>query len=225
MKLLTTQENLNKLKRFDLVQLECEYCGKCFSIEKRRVDEVMLYNLRPNRFRFCSKQCSYKGKVTSFKTNCSQCGKEVIKYNYKKTKNKNYFCGLSCNSTYQNTHKTHGAKRSNLEKWIEEKLILLYPNLDFHFNRKDTITSELDIYIPSLRLAFELNGIFHYEPIYGKDRLKRSMENDDRKFLKCQELNISLCVIATHEFSHNNKKPERSQKYLDIITSIINQHS
>lgn len=222
-KLLTTIENLKQLKRFDPVNLECELCKKSFQIEKRRIDEVVVYGIRPNRFRFCSRECSYKGKVTSFKTSCAQCGKEIKKYNYKKTKNKNYFCGLSCNSTYQNTHKQYGNKRSKLEKWIEEKLFLLYPDIDFHFNRKDTIGSELDIYIPSLKVGFELNGIFHYEPIYGDDRLKRSKENDDRKFFKCQELNISLCIIATHGFSHNSKKPERSQKYLDIITNIINE--
>jgi len=46
---------------------------------------------------------------------------------------------------------------------------MLYPDLVIHFNKKDAINSELDIYIPSLKLAFELNGIFHYEPIFGKE--------------------------------------------------------
>ena len=36
--------------------------------------------------------------------------------------------------------------RSKLEKWLEEQLIKMYPNLEIHFNRKDAINSELDIY-------------------------------------------------------------------------------
>ena len=62
--------------------------------------------------------------------------------------------------------------------WLEEQLTSLYPKLDIHFNRKDTIGSELDIYIPSLNLAVELNGIFHYEPIFGKDKLSKIKTND-----------------------------------------------
>jgi hypothetical protein len=96
----------------------------------------------------------------------------------------------------------------------------LYPNLEFHFNRKDAINSELDIYIPTLKLAFELNGIFHYEPIYGSEKLDQIKNNDSRKYQACIEKNIELCIIDSSGLKYF--KPEKCQKYLDIITNIIN---
>ena len=95
-----------------------------------------------------------------------------------------------------------------------------YPDLEFYFNRKDAINSELDIYIPKLKLAFELNGIFHYEPIYGADKLNQTQNNDRRKFQACLEQGIELCIIDTSSLSYF--KPDKVQKYLDIIVNIIN---
>ena len=91
--------------------------------------------------------------------------------------------------------------------------------MELHFNRKDAIGSELDIYIPSLKLAFELNGIFHYEPIYGDKKLNETQANDGNKFQACQAAGISLCVIDTS--GQKYFKPASSQRFLDIITQII----
>jgi very-short-patch-repair endonuclease len=134
-------------------------------------------------------------------------------------RSKNTFCKQSCAAIYNNEHKTHGTRRSKLEGWLEEQLTLKYPNLEIHFNRKDAINSELDFYFPSLRLAFELNGIFHYEPIYGIDKLSRTQNNDNRKFQACIEHGIELCIIDSS--SQKYFKVETSQKYLDIITKLV----
>jgi hypothetical protein len=103
---------------------------------------------------------------------------------------------------------------------LEQQLPILYPDMEFHFNRKDTINSELDIYIPTLSLAFELNGIFHYEPIYGPDKLSQIQNNDHRKFQACLEKGIELCITDTSSLSYF--KEQSAKKYLDIITNIIN---
>jgi hypothetical protein len=106
-----------------------------------------------------------------------------------------------------------------LERWLAEQLILLHPNLEFHFNRKDAINGELDIYIPALKLAFELNGIFHYEPIYGPEKLSSIQTNDNRKMQACYDFGISLCIIDVSTLSYF--KPTKAQKFLYIITDII----
>ena len=95
-----------------------------------------------------------------------------------------------------------------------------YSNLDFIFNSKNAINSELDIYIPALNLAFELNGIFHYEPIYGVKKLTSIQNNDNRKFRACLEKGIELVIIDTSNQIYFKEKS--SKKYLDIISNIIN---
>jgi very-short-patch-repair endonuclease len=136
-------------------------------------------------------------------------------------KYKNNFCSSSCAAIYNNTHKTYGTRRSKLEKYLEEKLKEKYPKLDIHFNRKDAINSELDIYIPSLKLAFELNGIYHYEPIHGPEKLASVQNNDQRKFQACLERGIELCIIDTSSIKHF--KENKANKFLNIIIEIISK--
>lgn len=176
--------------------------------------------LHPDRKHVCSDECACLIKITKVPVICRQCGKSFFKSKGNLKKSPNSFCTRSCAGTYNNTHKTHGSRRSKLESFLEKELIILYPNLDFHFNRKDTINSELDIYIPHLKLAFELNGIFHYEPIYGQEKLQSILNNDQRKFQACLEKGIELCIIDSSKFKHF--KPEKAQKYLKIVTDIIN---
>jgi hypothetical protein len=153
--------------------------------------------------------------------NCRNCNKQFEKTLNQIKKTLNHFCCQSCSTTYNNKHKIIGNKRSKLEIWLEEQLTQLYPNINIHFNRKDAIGSELDIYIPSLNLAIELNGIFHYEPRYGTNKLGQIQNNDKSKSLACHEAKIDLCIIDTSKQKY--VKPSTSQKYLDIIINIINE--
>lgn len=148
--------------------------------------------------------------------------KRYIKSHLKNvSSSKNKFCNRSCNATYRNLNKTTGNRRSKLEIYIEEQLTILYPNLLIDFNQKSAIGSELDIFIPSLNIAFELNGIFHYEPIFGTNKLDQIQSNDKNKFQLCIEHKIDLCIIDTS--AQKYVKPSTSQKYLDIIINIINE--
>jgi hypothetical protein len=142
-----------------------------------------------------------------------------MKHKSKLKKTKHHFCSKSCAGKYSNSHKTKGTRSSKLEKWLAEKLVNLYPNLKFHFNRKDTINSELDIYIPSLKLAFELNGIFHYEPIFSKEKLDKIQNNDNRKMQACLEQGIELCIVDTSKQKYF--KEQTSAQFLKIIQDII----
>ncbi len=210
-----TEEEFNNGKSDYLLTFECERCHCDFKKTKGRVK----YGLK-NRatYSFCSVSC-YKNSVGKTKVNCTNCGIEFEKLPSQIKRSVNNYCSNSCNASYCNKNKTHGNRRSKLEKWLEEQLTLLYPNLPIDFNKKGVIGSELDIYVPSLNLAFELNGIFHYEPIYGINKLTQIQSNDVSKSLACHDAKIDLCIIDTSQQKY--VKPSTSQKFLDIIISII----
>ena len=219
---LFTEKEFNSAKSRDTLLLRCDVCQKKHFKQK---NEIQLANKRGHLSHCCSPKCSReqagrsKGESRKVRTTCDQCGKEFKKYQREIEKTQHNFCSSSCSATYHNSHKKHGTRRSKLEAWLEEQLPSLYPNLEFKFNSKEEINSELDIYIPSLKLAFELNGIFHYEPIYGQDKLNKIQNNDDRKFQACLESSIELCIIDSSGLKYF--KPKNAQKYLDLIQSII----
>jgi len=203
-----------------LLLIKCEFCNKSFHVTKR--DIKVLFN-REKRFKrniskYCSIECQTNATKKQIKCSCTNCNNEFYKKQSEITKNN--FCSQSCFGHYNNKHKTTGTRRSKLETWLEQQLTFLYPTLEIHYNKIETINAELDIYIPSLNVAFELNGIFHYEPIFGQDKLDKTKNNDNRKFQACNENLISLCIIDTSQQKYF--KESSSLKYLNIITNIIN---
>lgn len=218
MKRLFTEEEYKSAKTYDKLPLKCYRCEKEFYQTKHYIYSCSL-KTSVHTGKYCSKVCAMTKVVN---VECKTCGKKFLKFpnQIKKSKSGNHFCSNSCAATYNNKHKKTGTKRSKLEVWVEEQLLIIYPNIEIHFNRKDTISSELDIYIPSLSLAIELNGIFHYEPIFGEKKLKQTKNNDERKFQACLEKNIEFAIIDTSQQKYF--KPKSSQKYLNIITEIIN---
>lgn len=220
MKHILDDPNFICLKNHESYPMICHVCSKSFLKTKGN----LKHKLKNGSINFmCSKDCVSKNNTTTKRQiNCTQCNIQTYVFASKTRKNKsgNYFCSLSCSATYNNTHKKFGNRRSKLEKWIEEQLNYIYPNLKILYSNKEKIKSELDIYLPTLNLAFELNGIYHYEAIHGTDKLNQIQNNDQRKFQLCLDNNIELHVIDTSQ--HKYVKPSTNQKYLDIIQKIIN---
>jgi hypothetical protein len=215
---LYSEKEFNLAKSWDMLPCKCVTCEKIFYREKRIIKRA-LNGYDRNNGNFCGSSCHMKSLGGRERVVCSNCGKEFSKKLSQIKENRNNFCSSSCSSTYNNKNKTIGNRRSKLELWLEFKLNSLYPNLEILFNNKEAISSELDVYIPSLKLAFELNGIFHYEPIFGQDKLNQIANNDRRKFQACIEQNIELCLIDTS--SQKYVKESTSKKFLDIIVRII----
>lgn len=214
---LFTEEEFQKAKCRDKFKHLCETCNNIFYVTKT---SILKHN---KRIKNICNDC----KLLKVKINCANCGKEklVLKGTIntnKKKKCKNSFCNSSCAATYNNKNKTHGSRRSKFELYIEKELQLKFPNLQIDFNSKKAIGSELDVFVPILNIAFEINGIFHYKPIYGEVKLKQIQENDKIKKKKCRETNIKLYIVNT--FKQKRFSIESSFKYLTFITKTINKH-
>ncbi|MEK6883714.1 MAG: hypothetical protein AABY22_29065 [Nanoarchaeota archaeon] len=226
MSVLLTFEEILKLKSRDKIPIKCDVCDKITYQDKHCLIRTSFKHPKAkqiieNTHRHCSNTCRgiYENKKREVK--CKQCGTTFIKINANCIDSPNHFCNHSCAAIYHNQHKTKGFRRSKLELYLEKELLEIYPNIKFLFNNRKELGYELDIYIPELKLAFELNGIFHYEPIYGQEKLNKVNFNDKQKFGLCQQKLISLCVIDTTSLKYF--KEEKAKKFLDIVINIINE--
>ena len=214
-----TNEEFNKAKSREKLPLRCKNCDKTFFVLKHHIQKSIRGNNLSSKRDFCNHHCHRLFENPPIFVHCDQCGKSLKKTQAEINSTKHNFCSKSCSCTYHNQHKIKGTRCSKLEKWLAIKLVEIYPNLEFHFNRKDTIKSELDIYIPSLKLAFELNGIFHYEPIFSKDKLDKTQNNDERKIIACYEKQIELCIIDVSKQKYF--KEQTCLPFLKIIQDIL----
>lgn len=198
------------------IKLTCEQCKKEF-------DRILSQYNHETKFGqkqfYCSRKCASISARTFKYFPCKLCLKEVKRRPAEICESGNIFCSKVCAAIYNNKHKTKGCRRSKLEVYIETKLKEQFKTLTIVCNSKTAINSELDFYFPSLKLAVELNGIFHYEPIYGKEKLEKIQNNDNRKFQACLERGIELVIIDTSSVKY--LKENIALKYYSIVEAII----
>jgi hypothetical protein len=180
------------------VEVECDYEGCENKFLKKKCETLKTKN------NFCSEVCGNKFRDTKVKVECFVCKKKFLKELGKSIKKTRHCCNQDCAKLLRKYHKDWGAKRSKLEIAIEEHFKIVFPFMYIRYNKTD-IGYELDICVPCLELAIELNGPHHYKAIFGEEKLLKTQETDRKKVVKCKELGIKLFVINVSEDRDNKK--------------------
>lgn len=192
----------------------CDFCGKKYKKDS--------FDFTRTKHNFCSSQCNGLSQRKRIQTTCGFCGKSItITQSYsKKSKSGKSFCDKSCAAIYNNKIKKK-TRRSKVEISFHNLLIKKFPQLDILANDKTMLNGlEVDIAIPSLKLAIEWNGIVHFKPIYGEKKLNRVKEIDKEKLKIASNNNINLIVIT--DLVSNNQMLKKAFLYVEnIIKNLL----
>jgi hypothetical protein len=193
------------------IEVQCLNCKLFFLKELNKIKKY------PNHF--CSIKCCGIHKNKKTEVVCFNCKKLFMKEQCEIKRAPRHCCSKDCFKMMAKYKKNWGSNRSKLEIYIEKKL-----TEDLELNilyNKTSIGYELDIHIPELNLAIELNGITHYKPIYGLDALLKRQEIDRLKAAECIKQNISLIVINVSNDKSNKSTLEK--RYNNIKALILNR--
>jgi len=222
--LFTEKEFEEAPSRKKVLKLQCKQCSKIFLATRHKIQAALNEN-HHHTCDFCSRACSSAATSRLTIAPCGNCGKKVTrkKNQGRRSKSGKIFCDLSCACSYNNKNKKHGTRRSKMEIYLEEMITETYPDLEVVCNGKTTIGSELDFYFPSLALAIEVNGIYHYKPIHGKDKLKKIRRNDKNKSARCVEKSIDLKIINSSKCKRFGEKEKVAywKKFESILKNSL----
>lgn len=92
--------------------------------------------------------------------------------------------------------------KSSAEEQVLKKIKEKFGDIDITVRDRSVLVNsltgrplELDIFISSLKIAFEIDGPIHRISCYGKDRLKQQILRDKQKDILCKEKGITLIRI------------------------------
>lgn len=109
----------------------------------------------------------------------------------------------------------------------------IFPNKKFPTIRPEFLKNpetgwplELDCYNEDMRLAFEFQGIQHYQPVRlygGKERFEQQQKQDQLKRELCVEEKITLIEIDARELGQTRDRNKIKQKILVILLDKLEQ--
>ena len=210
-----------------------EQNNKILKVKKLKFPKITKPKINTLTCKFCFNIFTHKSNYTLYcSSKCKQDNRKKYEHTcigcnivFRSTEKDSKYCSNSCRSinlklsTY--AHKAGGRSRSQIELFIEENLVKDFPDIKFLFNDKDTIGSELDVYIPELKMAIEINGIVHYEPIYGEEKLTKVQNRDKQKMINCYNLGVELIVIP---LGRKGLSKKQTQEIYNEIHSIIERN-
>jgi|TARA_B100001564_G_scaffold171348_1_gene144050 very-short-patch-repair endonuclease len=111
---------------------------------------------------------------------------------------------------------------SKLEKFLLSGLI--ENNIDTKFHYEQTLVNtrlQIDLYIPSINLAIEVDGPSHFDPVWGQETLQKTKTYDDKK----QGLIIGKGMKLVRIKQKMDFSMSRSRLILDKLLFLVDQIS
>ena len=188
---------------FNHIKNKDTWCPKCSGKQPHTIDDCQ--NWAKKKVGKCLSN-EYNGALKPLEWECSEGHQWNARFN--NIKNQNTWCPVCSGSRSEQM----------CREIIESYLLEPFPN-----QRPDFLGGlELDGYNADLKMAFEYNGIQHYEytPNFHRDGhidLARQQARDNIKKIKCANYNIRLLIIP-HIYSFQNPQELDSFIYKELIT-------
>lgn len=107
---------------------------------------------------------------------------------------------------------------SKLETYILERLLKLGYKVDFHKEQSLVNTKlQIDLYIPELSTAIEVDGPSHFLPVWGEETLKRNIAYDKKKTGLI--LGKGMVIIRVKQIS--DFSPTRADSIVEQLSAIL----
>ena len=106
--------------------------------------------------------------------------------------------------------KCHTSKgERDIEQFLKDNNINYIPQKTFDgcINKK---LLPFDFYLPDCNICIEYDGVFHYEPVFGEDKLKMTKFKDNIRTLFCSNNGIKLIRIGYKENLYEKLKEIKS---------------
>ena len=120
---------------------------------------------------------------------------------------------------------------SGTESLVKDVLLEVFQNTTIVYKDRKTILNpitnhylELDFYFPELGVAIEIQGPTHYAKIYGEEKYKRQLRNDQIKRDECERLGITLIEIVLEEGVHYDRYDTEHRKLRETILAYLDKH-
>lgn len=111
-------------------------------------------------------------------------------------------------------------KGSKLEKYLFKELLTNGYKVDFHKEQMLLNTKlQIDLFLPDLNVAIEVDGPSHFLPVWGEDALQRNIKYDNKK--SGLILGKGLVLIRIKQL--NDFSPTRAKLlYEELVANLLN---
>lgn len=104
---------------------------------------------------------------------------------------------------------------SKLEKFLRDSLTSAGYEIEYHKNDFPDGKLQIDLFVPKLSVAVEIDGPSHFSPIWGDEKLQRTIESDQKK----SGLLIGMGLVVIRVKYPCKTLSQKTQR--DILASLL----